>query len=405
MSEKTRRTQVIFYVLTVFAYWASLYFYVPTLSVYSEEVTRDLSVVGTIISMYGLWQAFARYPLGILSDLVGRRKIFIILGFVASAVGAFVMMNANGKWGLIFGRGITGLSAAVWVLIIVGFASLFPPETAVKMTAMMNITNAFGRALATGTNGLLNDLGGYDLAFTVAIVFSMLAILFFLPVKDPKRAPRKPDLKALWKLSSRPDVILPALLSALLQIVSTAAMFTFVPIIARGFGASDTTISLMTMMNVFIGVLGNLLISFLTSRIGNRPVLLGGLALTAVGVTLIATSTGYQVLFAAMVFLGLGWTTISILMGMSIRYVREEDRSTAMGLHQSVYGFGMFFGPFLSGYIAEAIGVHEVFWVLLGVVFVSMLFGGWMMKFIEMKMAGHEMASQELAKVKETAKA
>ena len=392
MSEKTRRTQVIFYVLTVFAYWASLYFYVPTLSVYSEEVTRDLSVVGTIISMYGLWQAFARYPLGILSDLVGRRKIFIILGFVASAVGAFVMMNANGKWGLIFGRGITGLSAAVWVLIIVGFASLFPPETAVKMTAMMNITNAFGRALATGTNGLLNDLGGYDLAFTVAIIFSMLAILFFLPVKDPKREPRKPDLKALWKLSSRSDVILPALLSALLQIVSTAAMFTFVPIIARGFGASDTTISLMTMMNVFIGVLGNLLISFLTSRIGNQPVLLGGLALTAVGVTLIATSTGYQVLFAAMVFLGLGWTTISILMGMSIRYVREEDRSTAMGLHQSVYGFGMFFGPFLSGYIAEAIGVHEVFWVLLGVVLVSMVFGGWMMKFIETKMAGKEIS-------------
>ena len=392
MSEKTRRTQVIFYILSVFAYWASLYFYVPTLSVYSEEVTRDLSVVGTIISMYGLWQAVARYPLGILSDLVGRRKIFIILGFLASAVGAFVMMNANGKWGLIFGRGITGLSAAVWVLVIVGFASLFPPETAVKMTAMMNIVNAFGRALATGTNGLLNDLGGYDLAFTVAIIFSMLAILFFLPIKDPKREPRKPDLKALWKLSSRPDVILPALLSALLQIVSTAAMFTFVPIIARGFGASDTTISLMTMMNVFIGVLGNLLISFLTSRIGNRPVLLGGLSLTAVGVILIATSTNYPVLFGAMFFLGLGWTTISILMGMSIRYVREEDRSTAMGLHQSVYGFGMFFGPFLSGYIAEAIGVHEVFWVLLGVVLVSMVFGGWMMKFIETKMAGKEIS-------------
>ena len=387
MSEKTRRSQILFYILSVFTYWASLYFYVPTLSVYSEEVTRDLSVVGTIISMYGLWQAVARYPLGILSDLVGRRKIFIILGFIASAVGAFVMMNAGGKWGLIFGRGITGLSAAVWVLIIVGFASLFPPETAVRMTAMMNIVNAFGRALATGTNGLLNEMGGYELAFAVAIAFSILAILFFLPVKIPRRTPRKPDLKALWKLSSRPDVILPALLSALLQIVSTAAMFTFVPIIARNFGASDTIISLLTMMNIVIGVIGNLLISLLTARIGNRPVLLAGLSLTAVGVILIATSTGYTVLFPAMVFLGLGWTTISILMGLSIRYVREEDRSTAMGLHQSVYGFGMFFGPFLSGYIAEAIGVHEVFWVLLGVVVVSLLFGAWMTKFIEKRMA------------------
>ena len=80
----------------------------PTLSVYSEEVTRDLSIVGTIISMYGLWQAVARYPMGIVSDIIGKRKPFILVGFALSAVGAFVMMRATGAAGLIIGRGITG---------------------------------------------------------------------------------------------------------------------------------------------------------------------------------------------------------------------------------------------------------------------------------------------------------
>ena len=387
MSEKTRRTQVVFYALAVFAYWASLYFYVPTLSVYSEEVTRDLSIVGTIISMYGLWQAVARYPLGILSDSVGKRKPFIILGFLFSALGAFVMMNANGAAGLIIGRGITGLSAAVWVLIMVGFASLFPPEQAVRMAAVMNIVNAIGRAMSTGLNGVLNHAGGYRLAFQVAIGFSVLAIAFFLPIKDPVREPRKPDFKAIGKLSTRPDVILPALLAALVQFVSTAALFTFVPILAHNFGATDTHISLLTMLNILVSVVGNLLISILTARIGNRPVLMGGFTLMGIGAVLIATSKSYMILFPAMMILGLGWSTISILMGLSIRYVKEENRSTAMGLHQSVYGFGMFFGPYLSGFIAEKLGIHELFWVLLVVIGISAVFSFLMIRLIEKRMA------------------
>ena len=131
-TDKNQRKQIVFYTITIFIYWASLYFFVPTLSVYTEEVTHDLSIVGTVISMYGLWQAVARYPLGIISDSVGRRKPFIIGGLLLGGVGAFVMMNAQGALGLIIGRGITGLAAATWVLLMVGFSSLFPPRTSRK---------------------------------------------------------------------------------------------------------------------------------------------------------------------------------------------------------------------------------------------------------------------------------
>ncbi len=387
MTPKTRRIQVIFYALAVFAYWASLYFYVPTLSVYAEEITRDLAIVGTVISMYGLWQAVARFPLGILSDSVGRRKPFIILGFMMSALGAFIMMNAKGAPGLIIGRGVTGLSAAVWVLIMVGFASLFPPDQAVKLAAVLNIINAVGRTMATGVNGLLNQWGGYDLAFKVGIGFSILAILLFLPVKDVVRQRHRPVAKDIARLATRQDVLVPALLAALIQFVSTAAVFSFIPIIARNFGATDNHISLLTMGNIVTGVVGNLLISMLTAKVGIRPVLVSGFAISAVGVMMVATSTNYLILFPAMFILGLGWSTISILMGLSIRYVREEERSTAMGLHQSVYGFGMFFGPYLSGYIARAIGVHELFWVLLAVIIFSGFAGSIAIKRIEQKMA------------------
>jgi MFS family permease len=49
------------------------------------------------------------------------------------------------------------------------------------------------------------------------------------------------------------------------------------------------------------------------------------------------------------------------LMGMSIEHVEGSARSTAMGLHQAVYALGMFGGPWLSGILANWIGIQAMF--------------------------------------------
>ncbi len=48
-------------------------------------------------------------------------------------------------------------------------------------------------------------------------------------------------------------------------------------------------------------------------------------------------------------------------MGMSIQRVGDAERATAMGLHQAVYAIGMFTGPWLSGLLADAIGLRPTF--------------------------------------------
>jgi len=131
-----RNKLIILYVLAVFFYWASLYLYVPTLSVYAQTKTDVLSMVGLVVSMYGLWQAIIRLPLGIAADWLGKRKIFIITGFALSAIGAWIMGTADGINGLIIGRSITGLAAGTWVPLIVAFSCLFPPEEAVRATSI-----------------------------------------------------------------------------------------------------------------------------------------------------------------------------------------------------------------------------------------------------------------------------
>jgi DHA1 family multidrug resistance protein-like MFS transporter len=64
-----------------------------------------------------------------------------------------------------------------------------------------------------------------------------------------------------------------------------------------------------------------------------------------------------------------------VLMGMSIQRVADAERATAMGLHQAVYAIGMFSGPWLSGILADAMGIQPMFGVTAAACLALGLFG------------------------------
>ena len=357
-----RLSQIVLISAAVAFYWASLYFYVPTLSIYVQDKTNDLTTVGVVVSMYGLWQAIVRLPLGIVTDWMGRRKPFLIAGFLLSALGAWLMATASGAPGLITGRAITGLAAATWVPLVVIFSSLFPPQDAVRATALLAMINSLSRVIATGMNGRLNEMGGYQLAFFVAIAVAGLAILVTLPVREQRRPPKQPSLRSIGVLITRKDVLLPAALSAVAQYIAWASTFGFIPVLARNMGANGDVNSLLMSMFLLIGMGGNLLTSIIARRLGNFRMFMISFSLTCIGVVLAGLAGSLPIIFVAQAILGFASGMLyPLLMGMSIEKVADSERATAMGLHQAVYAIGMFAGPWLSGLLAPSIGIQPMF--------------------------------------------
>jgi MFS family permease len=357
-----RRWKIILIGAAVALYWSSLYLYMPTLPTYAEDRIGNLTQVGVVLSMYGLWQAVVRLPLGILADWVGRRKPFILLGFALSAAGAWLMMTSQGYTGMLAGRAITGLAAAAWVPLTVLFSSMFPPRDAVRATAALMLINALSRVLSTGVTGSLNALGGYGLAFALAAGVAGLAALAILPVREKPLPAQRPSPRAIGALITRRDVLLPSLLSMIAQYVTWATTFGFLPILARNLGASDAVNSLLVSLNLLLGMAGNLAVTALARRTGSRPLLLAGLLLIALGVGVAAAAPSLAFVLVAQALMGLGFGAASPLtMGLSIQRVDEHQRATAMGLHQSVYAIGMFAGPWLSGILAASMGIQPMF--------------------------------------------
>jgi MFS family permease len=357
----TPRAARYLYGAVALLYWASLFAYVPTLPAYAATLTPDLALIGTILSMYGLWQALARLPMGIASDSVGRRKPFIILGLLMCAGGALLMGNAGSPQSLLYGRAITGLGAATWVPLTVVFSALYPPEQAVRATTVLTLMSAIARLFATGVNAPLNALGGYGLAFVVAAALAGAAIALVLPAPEQRRAAQTPTAGNLWRLSTREDVLVPALLSAVAHFVLMGVSYGFIALRASELGAASALVSNLTVIHLAAFTPSVLLATVLLRRYALRPLLVASFVVIAAG-TLCAAGPSVPWLIASQILVAVGYgVNYPILMGMSIQKVDGRERTTAMGLHQSIYAIGMFAGPWLCGILAKSLGLPAMF--------------------------------------------
>lgn len=359
-----RRGKLVLFMAVVFFYWMCLYVYVPTLPTYAQTKTDNLALVGTILAQYGLWQAIVRLPIGIASDWIGRRKPFILVGMMLAAAGAWAMGAAGDATGVLIGRAITGLAAGTWVPLVVAFSSLFPAGEAVRASALLTLVGSIGRVLATSANGPLTDLGGYVLPFMVAAGVAGVALLVTVAVPEKPLPPKPPSFDRLVRLAGRRDVLLPSLLSAVAQYVVWGVSFGFLPILAKQLGANAVVLSLFTTVNLLCYIGGNLTATAAVKRFGAPRMAYFSFALMAIGTAGAALAPSLPALMAAQICLGIATGVgYPVLMGMSIVYVTEHERATAMGLHQAIYAIGMFAGPWLSGVVAQFIGIRPMFGV------------------------------------------
>jgi MFS family permease len=183
-------------------------------------------------------------------------------------------------------------------------------------------------------------------------------------------------MKSLLRLFMRPDVIGPALLNLTLHYGDWSATFSFIPILARNYGASDVVISTLTSANLGLVVVGNLLATWLSKRLSYRAMLVGSFVCMAAGLGLAALAPSLAVVIVAQLAIGVSFgVAYPLLLGACIRYVDGNERATAMGLNQTVYAAGMFAGPWLSGILSNAIGIQPMFGITAAVIAIAGLGG------------------------------
>jgi len=360
-----RRRSVGFFCLGIALFWAALYIYVPILSVYAQSLGASLSLVGLIVASYGVVQLFLRIPLGLASDRLGRRKPFVLAGFLTVALSCLGLALAPTPELLVLFRALAGLAACTWVTSSVLFASYFPPQQVVQATSLVNFFSSGGRVLATTGGGMLAQRFGWVSTFWAGAVLALLGLVAMARAEEDADPVRRPlawhDVARIGRV---PLLVMTSLLATLAQYSSFATTYGFIPVYAAGLGASRADLGWLTAAVQIPYTLVALAGGHLSERIGERVAVVGAALIMAATTLVTPLISGLGFLALTRVGYGVGQGLIyPTLMGLSIRAVPQSERASAMGIFQAVYALGMFGGPAISGLIADHLGLGTMFLV------------------------------------------
>lgn len=351
-------------------FWFSMYTYVPILASYVESLGASHQMAGIIVGSYGFVQMVLRIPLGIASDKLHKRRLFINFGmFFALFSGLGLLIFKDITLILIF-RAFAGAAAATWVDFTILFTSYYLHGESTKAIGVISFYNSIGQMLAMLSGSFIADRISWKAPFALGAAVALIGLIasFFIVEKyDDKN--EAITLKGVMQVISDHTLISVSLLAILAQALTFATIFGFTPVYAATMGAGKFEMGLLTVFSslptAFASLIGG---GILSKKFGERNVVICGFALMGVFTITIPFTQSFSMLMVTQAFAGLGrGFSFPVLMGLSIKNMPANKRATAMGFFQSIYGLGMFVGPLLMGILGDTFSLKDGF-IILGII-------------------------------------
>jgi len=390
---QNKNRRFLFYIVVAF-FWFSLYAYVPYITPYAEYLGSSMRLMGLIAGAYGFTQMVIRFPLGIFSDKLRKRKIFVQLGIGFAALSGFIAFFFPSPFTLLLMRATGGVAASAWVTFTVLGASYYKQEESTKVMGHMSAANAFGRMVALLTGGLIAQLLGVPYAFLLGGIAGVVGLALSFGVKEKRPEQQSgsaalfpqgcseiakqfssienktpPNIAGLLDVARNKQLLFCSILGILAMYISFATTFGFTPLAAAQMEASQLQLGMLGVLStapaIFISPLAG---TIMPKKLGASTTLVIGFVIAGAGSALVAVSNTLLLLFTVQIAASIGGAIVgTLLLGLCVRDIPVEKRATAMGFFQAVYGLGMFLGPFITGIISDGFGLMTAF-VLTGAI-------------------------------------
>lgn len=351
-------------------YWASLYTYVPVLTLYIESLGATHKLAGIIVGSYGFVQMLLRIPVGVMSDRLHKRKLFISIGLSFSLFSALGLLLFKDLTLILIFRGLAGVAAATWVDFTILFASYYKHEETSKAIGTINFYNTIGQTIGIFLGSYAADIFGWEAPFIMAAVIATAAVIFsFFLVEKKDIDPTGLTVEGFKSVATNKTLIVVSVIAILSQVVTFSTVYGFTPMFANQFlHISKLQVGLLTICSTLPTAFASLLAGrTLSKRYGEKNIIVFGFILVGI-FTITIPFTSFALLIITQIIAGFGrGLSFPMLMGLSIKDMPQNKRSTAMGFFQAIYGLGMFMGPVLLGIIGDVLNLQQGF-IIIGII-------------------------------------
>lgn len=356
----------------------------PLLSIFAKEIGAVGVMIGFSVAGYWVARVLLEIPSGFISARYGY-YLPMVAGLVLTTVGTFWNAFVTDPYQLIFARALTGLGAPLFFAVSMTFiVNMFSAE---KRGAAMGLFQGIefgGTILGSTFSGYIITALGFQGGFFLSTALCAIAVLLLaLPPNVRQESAAMPKLPSM-KLSSLPKVfknkilIIVSFATLMEFVLSSGVIYTIYPLFAKeNLGMSLTDIGLIMGARSLGYVIAMLVMGSIADRIGRKPVLLFGMASTAVMAVVLNFASGLLMTSAVLFCLGITTGAIWIVCPViAAEAVEPENRGAAIGTYRTFFDLGSIFGPIIMTYVMGVYGITTCFYlsaVLIAIAFVPCL--------------------------------
>lgn len=358
----------------------------PVLPLFIRSLDVPMGTVGFIAAASTVVGIFVSLPAGILSDIIGRRRVILIAAIVFASA-PFLYLLVTEPWHLVLVRIYHGFATAILgPVAMAAVADSFDSGRGEKMGWYSSATMV-GRFLAPFVGGALIFGNNFHWVYLVTGIIGTLSLIGALKLPRPatahvsagelvkkERGEIKRDIIAM--LTHR-GILTTSAVEAV-EYFAFGCLEVFLPIyLNEQMGFKPLSIGLLFTIQIVVATLAKPWMGRLSDRYGRVPTITIGLLLGAVSITMIAWSNNYMVMAVLIGLFGLGLATVTASSAALVAdLARESSYGGALGILSSVKDIGHSTGPMAGGLLIAAYNYKTTFGVIGGILaFTSFVFG------------------------------
>ena len=362
-----------YYVLcaTAFLMMLSIAMINPILSIYAKSLGATGVWIGYAVSGYWITRVLLEIPCGYISSKYGYYRPMLV-AMVITLVGNVLLLFIQTPVQLVLVRAMKGIGGPLFFAVSMTFlVNLFDAESRGAAMGVFQGIEFIGTIIGSGISGYTIDVFGFKGGFSVAVVLSALGLILLLVSKSVRQeavaeGAREPlKVKEIFEALTNRNVMIMAVATLAEFIMATGLIMTIVPLYAQeSLGFSLTKIGLLMGARSIGFVVAMFTMGTISDRIGRKPVLLFGLAGTAI-MTVIMSFMGSFYTIAGVICI-IGFTSGAIwIIGpvLSSESVRPELRGAAIGAYRTFFDLGSLVGPIIMIIVMDGYGVSTCFYL------------------------------------------
>lgn len=345
------------------------------------------AVAANIAAAYGLVSVFMRFPTFFISDFFRSRKLMFIGAALFLSVTSWWVLQAPNMNSLYYSSMAMGLGASMLALFNVAFSETFSEKQALMSVSILSVAPLLAEFLMSPFQFITTSekVKDYPQMWLISLILSGMTILFLIFFKDNKAPKRTMNGASFKRVASKRSIWVLGLVGILVSFARfglTGSNFvTYAQ--SEAIGMSPFLVAyvelLYSVAQLIAGVLAGL---WFARRIGAKYTLLLGLGLSILFNLLLITVREPSILFAANALSGFGYgLTYNSLIGLALQPYERRDREMSMGIFQTLFGIGIFFGDKIYALIknmlpqstAQYLVDQNVFKIVLGISLITLL--------------------------------